>query len=224
MNPTKYLRVPICKKGGFTLIELIMVIAIIVILISLTVPALISTSAGRDLDKAVDTAQTLASAARQQAISKGTMVALLLSGTSSASLNNSQEFMLLQASINSSGTATWSASSQWVRVPTDVLLTPLARNNTYSFYAINSAAPASAGNSWVTSSLSSSFPATVGTQTLTSTNSAYSYIVFNSDGSVSAPTSGPAINLQRNIPSVTTPDYMVLIPEASGRAKVNAMH
>jgi len=201
---------PCHPRSGFTLIELVMVVAIMVILLSLTIPAMVSVTTGKDIDKAVDIAESAASMARQQAVTRGTMVALLLSPASAASISNPQEFVLLQASVSSSGTATWAGNSAAIRLPADVSLTPLSRNGTSSFYTIPSSNPPPSGVS---------LPLSVGTQSLVN----YSYIVFYSDGSVLSQTSGPAINLQRITKSGTGVDYMVLIPEASGRAKINAM-
>lgn len=184
-----------------------MVVAVIAILLALTIPAVTSISASRDIVKAVDTTQGIASTARQQAITKGTMVALLLSPASAASISSPQEFILLQASVNSSGPVTWAATTSWMRLPVDIQATPLTRNGVSSFYTV----PTS-GASQIPS-----LPTTVANQSVAS----FSYIVFNSDGSVLAPTTGPAINLQKITQS--TPAYMVLIQEASGRTNVSSL-
>ena len=71
------------RSIGFSLLELLMVIAIVSLMSALTMPTITSVMGGRNIDQATNMAEDVISTARQQAITKGAMVALLLSPSSS---------------------------------------------------------------------------------------------------------------------------------------------
>jgi hypothetical protein len=183
-----------------------MVLAVMSLLITLTMPSITSIAGGRDLANAVSITEDIASAAHQQALSRGAMVALLLSPTNQVSAGSPQNFVLLAANINGTN-VTWTSATPFVQLPPTIRLTPFVRNGTPSFY------PFSSTNSQRLTPPSSWNGHNLGQ---------YSYIEFLPDGTVSAPASGPAINLQRSGKGETNVDYMILIQEASGMAKVIA--
>ena len=190
-------------RRGFTLVELLTVIAIMSVLFTLTMPAITGFSSSRNEATALNTAEGLASAARQQAVSKGTMVALLFSRTS-GTVNNTQAFFLMQAAVTGTGGVTWTPFSSWVSLPAGVSLTPYVRNGVTTFYSMSSGTSFSLPTTWNNHDLANDY-----------------YIVFYPDGSVGAPASGPAINLQPSTrQSSANPDYTLLIQDGSGRTKI----
>ena len=101
-----------CPTGGhasgFSLIELLIVIAIMALLVALTVPALNSISSGRKLDQAASQVVDNLSLARQTAMAHGCRVRWELadigSGTTDYRIHRLVEFK----------SGTWQAASKWV--------------------------------------------------------------------------------------------------------------
>jgi prepilin-type N-terminal cleavage/methylation domain-containing protein len=197
------------SSRGFTLFELVTVIAIMSVLIALAVPSICSIANGRNIANAVDITSDLAATARQQALTSGSPIALILSPLPASGLVDAhQSLLLLQGTQSGSGTYNWKTATPWIKLPNTVLLAPYARNSASSFYSSAS------------SSGTASYPlsSTVNGIDL----STCSYVIFLPDGTVLAPQAGPAISLTRANKSGTNADYVVLIQQDSGRSKIIA--
>lgn len=100
------------RSRGFTLVELLTVTCILAILASLAVPALISSWRSSALTAAGNTLADVAALARQNALNRGTVVALVISDRITTS--TSQGVTLLEFDPL---TSRWKQSHQWIRLP-----------------------------------------------------------------------------------------------------------
>jgi prepilin-type N-terminal cleavage/methylation domain-containing protein len=195
------------RSTGFSLIELCTVIAIMCVLTGLSVTLLGPILSGRDLNKALTLTGGVVENARQQAITRGVSIALLLITSTQSATNTSTQSQSLVLLAYDQAAATWNSITTVIQLPTSIQITPYLRDSVSSFYAYSSS-----------SSQIPSLPSTLNGKTLAN----FSYIVFNPDGSVNAPTAGPALNVLRtrrqNVSS--TSDYVLLIQEDTGRMKV----
>lgn len=194
---------------GFTLFELVTVMAILSVLITMAVPSIHSIADGRNISNAVDITCNLAATARQQALTKGSAIALILSPQpATGSTDAHQSLLLLEGAQNGSGTVVWKTSSPWIKLPNAVILTPYVRNNVPTFYSSGSSS--AMGSNPLSSTVNG-----INLSTCT-------YVVFLPDGTVLSPQGGPDISLRRANKSGTNADYDVLIQDNSGRSKIIA--
>ncbi|MEO7934192.1 MAG: prepilin-type N-terminal cleavage/methylation domain-containing protein [Chthoniobacterales bacterium] len=193
-------------RCGFSLVELLAVMAVISILGSLTVAGLGSFPA-RNVSKAVSVLNSVAVLARQEAMSKGTPVALIvLTGTAHDVESLGQAVLLVSLTRQAGSAVQLKAVTPWMRLPVDALMEPYKRDGDATFYIAGTgslpagALPAKLNGGYV--------------------DAGYSYIVFQPDAAVDAAGIGPALTFQRRHPANSRIDYTMLVQENSGRTKV----
>lgn len=96
-----------CSRKGFSLIELLSVIAVISVMLTASLPAISSISKSRHLSTAGNLVYDLSSQARQNAMTKNAMTALVMSKTTGS-------FVLMELLP---GKSTWSPISRWYDLP-----------------------------------------------------------------------------------------------------------
>ena len=207
------------RRGrAFSLVELLIVITIICLLATFTVPAIGSIMAGRALGDSVDRAWSAVSAARQVAIAKQAPVALLFTvDRQSASIEKSDAFILMAAksTVAADGSTSWKwmPEGTWRKLPHGVqlLIGEDAGNlGSAGFYSSASSALPTSYNQ-----ISASLPRLEG-----EIIAGYSFIVFRPDGSVDAPASNPFFEFKRLRAATTNSDFALVISPDSGRSRV----
>jgi prepilin-type N-terminal cleavage/methylation domain-containing protein len=195
-------------RKAFSLVELVTVVAVVSVMVSLSGPSLLSIMTGRSISLGLNTISSMTAQARQAALSGGQPVALVISEADATNPNSTQAVILLAASgQDTSGTTQWKAKCMWNRIPRNVLVEAFVRDGASSFFT---------SSSGMTNALSGSLPVMLDNAPVNK----YSYIVFFPDGSVSAPTAGPAVTLRTRGKVSTTPDFTLVVQTDSGRAKV----
>lgn len=131
---------------GITLVELLAVVAVLTLLMGATVPALRGLGGAGKLTSAGMQVEALASAARQNAISKGTPTALIVltSGASSMAYRVLASFELVPNADQSA--YEWSQATPWQQLPEGVIID----NNTEASHFLASAPAATPGMPTVT--------------------------------------------------------------------------
>lgn len=180
--------------------------AILSILASLAGPGLSSILSGKDSAKALDTLSSMATVARQRAMSQGVSVALVLTTPSQAQDLQGQAVTLVGLAKDVAGVTRMSAVAPWTQLPGGVKVESYLRNGADGFYAAG-------GGSLPVGAL----PAKLNGGTV---SGSYSYIIFRPDGSVDARSSGPTLTFQRKSTGAAKMEYMLVVQEGSGRTKV----
>lgn len=185
------------------------VIAVVSLMLSVSAPALVSIMSGRSVSLGLNAVAGMTAQARQMAMSGGQPVALVISTADAADPGSTQALILLAAvGQDSTGTMQWKPKSVWNRLPRNVLVEAFERPDGSSFFSNNST---TAG-----APLTGTLPVQMDTKPVNE----YVYIVFYPDGSVSAPTSGPAVTLRQRGRTNATPEFTLVVQSDSGRAKV----
>jgi len=96
-----------CPHRGFSLVELLSVIAVISVMVTASLPAISSISKARRLSTAGNLVYDLSSQARQNAMSRNAMTALVLNKSTGS-------FILMELLP---GKSTWSPISRWYDLP-----------------------------------------------------------------------------------------------------------
>ena len=206
------------RGGGFSLLELLTVIAIISVMATLTGPVIGSIMSGRALSGAVDRAWSAVSAARQVATARQTPVALLF--TADRQTNNSEKsdaFILMEAkstpAADGSATWRWMPEGTWRKLPHGVqLIVGVDTDNpgAVGFYSsANSSLPTCYNQ------IANALPRLEGESI-----SSYSFVVFRPDGSMDAPASNPFLEFKRLRAGVTNSDSALVISPDSGRGRL----
>lgn len=113
---------PLSSKAGFSLVELLVVIAMIAILTATTGPALLSSQRSSKLTDAGNRLADMAALARQSALSRNVVTALVLvSGSGDASLDG-RAATLLEMDVD----RTWKQAGGWVVLADGVKATDAA--------------------------------------------------------------------------------------------------
>ncbi|MEZ0297283.1 MAG: Tfp pilus assembly protein FimT/FimU [Candidatus Methylacidiphilales bacterium] len=197
------------SRKGFSLIEMMTVVAVISVMLSLSGPSLMSVMTGRSISLGLNMVSSMTAQARQAALSGGQPVALVITEADATNSGSTQALILLAATgTDSTGTMQWKAKCMWNQLPRNVLVEAFVRNGSPSFF----------NQTGTDTPLSGPLPVLMNNNTITK----YSYIVFFPDGSVSAPTSGPAVTIRNRGKVSTTPDFTLVVQTDSGRAKVIA--
>ena len=165
---------PSLKKGAFTLVELIAVMAIIVILIGIVAPPVVSSLGGSQLTQATQQVMGQFASARQTALSKNRPVEVRLYKYIDAGSATAQYRAYQALVFNEDGT--YSPSDRVQKLPPSIII-----NNTSSLTSFIGAGNQTGG----TSSLTETTPATG--NTLPNLPASYTYIAFQfrPDGSTS---------------------------------------
>ncbi len=188
--------------AGFSLVELLVTVAVISFLATLLSPALGSILGGRNVARALDVVSSAAAVARQMAMTKGNPIAMVVSQSSHATPDDNPAVMLLSAPEIS--TDPWSPVGAWTKVPTNVQLDVYLRDGKKSFFA--------GGEGPLVAPL----PLKLNGKSV----SEYDYIVFYPDGSVNAPANGPALTFRRLNKADTSTEYTLVVQSNSGRTKI----
>ena len=107
-------------KQSYTLVEILVVIAIIGILLSISIPAFEKITKGNRVNNAAASIGTALSLARSQAISMRQRVAVILPTTTTAGVKNKRSIRL--AYVNSANNFTaWLPGSKWLELPEGTL-------------------------------------------------------------------------------------------------------
>lgn len=116
------------RQRGFTLIELMAVMAIMAILLSLGMMSFKSLSGSTGLDGAGDQLNGFFAFARQEAIAKNTMTAVIMVTNPTVSNGNAsyRTFALWELTLPADGTApessNWNQASRWMTLPTGIVV------------------------------------------------------------------------------------------------------
>jgi len=188
--------------AGFSLIELLVTVALISLLATLVSPALSSVLGGRNVARALDVVSSTAAVARQMAMTKGNPIAMVVSQSSHSTPDDNPAVMLLSAPEIS--TDPWAPVGAWTKVPTNVQLDVYLRDGKKSFFA-GGEGP-----------LLAPLPLKLNGKSV----SEYDYIVFYPDGSVNAPANGPALTFRRLNKTDTATEYTMVVQSNSGRTKI----
>lgn len=107
------------KGHAFSLVELLTVVAIIAVLMTVTAPGIGSIMKARNLNRGGNLVVDLTQQARQNAMTKNAMTALVLVNGSGNEKWNNRAFILME--LLPGGTA-WTAASRWYDLPEGVIL------------------------------------------------------------------------------------------------------
>ncbi len=204
------------KAPAFSLIELLSVMSIIMVLMSLAVPAINGITKGRALSHAIDKAWSATSYARQTAIATGLPVALILTknrqGTDPL---KSDAFLSLKAQVSSDASGTrvwnWAPSGTWQKLPHGVQILDRANeSDAHSFYELTSQ-PASSSYAI----LGNSVPKLEGESIAD-----FVFVVFRPDGSVDSPSHVPFMEFKRLHSDVQTSDSALILSRETGRTRM----
>ncbi|MBE2205282.1 MAG: prepilin-type N-terminal cleavage/methylation domain-containing protein [Chthoniobacterales bacterium] len=191
------------SRRGFTLNELLAVVAIMSLVTSFSVGSISSLSAGRDLNHSVEVLTRSAMVARQTAMAGGHPVALVVS-----TAGERAAITWLEARTDSDGQREWSAAGRWEKLPKQIGLGVFPRGGSDSFYSVSESEAGGA--------LEGELPVRLDGAAVTE----YSYIVFRPDGSVDAPAQAPSLTLKHLSKANLKDAYIILVQENSGRCKV----
>lgn len=197
-------------RRGFSIVELMTVVAVLSVLTAVVVPGVSGILQGQALRGASDRAWTAVTAARAEAISRQTNVALVITAGRSADPNQSEAIMLLAASRDGSAGAggwTWEPASRWQKLPVGVEARPL---ETGSFLQSSAATPSIAAYG----ALADALPAIDGAPV-----DRFSYVVFRPDGSVDSGSANPVLAFRRLVVE-TGPEMALVLSPDSGRARI----
>ncbi len=198
--------IPPGAAGGFSLLELLAVLAIVSVLATVTMPALAPLIEGDAVSQAADLTTNMGMRARQLAISSRSPVALVFTPATGVA-GSSQAILLVVATRSANGTYQWTAGSQWQPLPPNIKAGIYARNGTASFYQQPSTVTGAV--------LSGNLPLPLRGAEI----SAYGYIVFYPDGSIDSPAAGPALTLSGQAANAAAV-YTVIFQSDFGRAKL----
>jgi prepilin-type N-terminal cleavage/methylation domain-containing protein len=115
MNPPRSVR----EGAGFSLIELLVVVAVIALMMGLSVPALRSGGGSAGLTQAGNLVTDLAGAARQNAIAKTRLTALVLATRASDAALDNRLFCLMELAP---GESAWTPVTPWRVLPEGVVV------------------------------------------------------------------------------------------------------
>ena len=104
---------------AFTLVEMIVVMAIIGIMLALTLPAVTSLTRSRSLTSGGDMVTNMIALARQTATSKNTMSALVLLGAQGSADADYRAFTVLHYSLDQQ---IWVQDTPWASLPTGIIV------------------------------------------------------------------------------------------------------
>lgn len=206
-----------CRKA-FSLVEMLAVLAVISLLATMVTPALTSIFGGKNSTRALDVVSNSAALARQTAMTTGRPIALVVNRSERAAVTDTQAVLVLSAPESTvpavdeaTGQTTWVPKGTWTKMPTSVQVNvrERAEEGKPSFYRATSAGP-----------LTGTLPIKLDGKEVTD----YDYIVFYPDGSVDAPTVGPALEFKRyqggQDMTTVAADYTLVVQSNSGRAKI----
>jgi prepilin-type N-terminal cleavage/methylation domain-containing protein len=196
------------RHAGFSLTEVLIVIGIICVLATITIRSTSGLTDSKELNRALQTVTRTMSLARQQSMSKGVPVALVLTRPADLEADKKafQGMMVLEGSLSANGTSTtWKPTSNWEPLPRQVQTEVFERNGNKSFYASTSGG-----------ALQGRLPVELNGAEVVD----YSYVIFRPDGTVDAPETGPSLSISRLHNQRDTEDYIVLVQENTGRSKV----
>jgi prepilin-type N-terminal cleavage/methylation domain-containing protein len=203
---TRFFRHP--ARAGFSLVELLIVVAVMAILSTLTVTSVRSVLASRAFTVALDTISNSVALARQTAMSRGLPVALVLSQPENA--NDTAALMVLQSSwVAGAGTGGTSGLKYSPATP----WRPLAPSSDVDIDMQDF----KASNSAITNAIQ---------QTKFNGNpiNEYRYILFQPDGSVEFNSTGATGNQSPNVileqKRILKNKFQITIQGSTGRAKV----
>jgi len=187
---------------AMSIIELLTAIAIISLTASFLTPSLSGIMGGRDLSRALDVVSNTATVARQTAMTRGSPIALVVAQSSRAKQDDTQAVMLLSAPTGPS--TVWTPVGAWAKLPQSIQLDVFSRNGAKSFFNVGQGP------------LTSALPVKLNGQSVT----AYDYIVFYPDGSVSAPADGPALTFRLLQKKDEPAAYTLVVQSNSGRTRI----
>lgn len=113
------------RRGGFTLVESLVVVLVLGLVIALCIPALSDVARSSALQQGGQLVEGMAVQARQTAVSKGTLVALVIL-TEAGTEQDYRALTLVEYSVERG----WIQSGSWEVLPEGVILDPLSQSST----------------------------------------------------------------------------------------------
>ena len=192
------------RARAFTLVEMIAVMAIIVIMLALTLPAVTSLTRAMSLTSGGDMVTNLIALARQTATSKNTVAALVLLGAQGTADADYRAFTVLHYSLDQQA---WVQDTAWESLPTGIIVD--FSDATNCTFLVNSPAPFPDLGSGQTNP-----PVTYLHNNVTS----FAARIFGPDGGILNPQYPAQIRLVEGSVLGTTVYYSHRIPGGSGPA------